>query len=278
MDVSEERHIAAMVEQIVKEVMHARARKKTPLIVGNWKMNMTVEKAVHFFESLDLKNEKNDVVVCPPYPLLYPINIAMQQLEAKVQLGAQNMHWEDHGAHTGEVSVQMLREVGCQYVIIGHSERRIAGESNEVIQKKVKQALANGLYPIICVGESSDEFKQGRTKRVIKQQIEAALKDVKESSSIIIAYEPVWAIGTGKSATPEQAEAVHQFIRQILHDLYGQSSATIPILYGGSVNGDNAGNLAEKDNIDGVLVGGASLEASSFQSIIRSFNKEMSNA
>ncbi|MBO1005822.1 triose-phosphate isomerase [Pseudogracilibacillus auburnensis] len=279
MNTSARRQVKEIVEQMIKEQIQSRSlQRQKPLVVANWKMNMSLEKALHFLNSVQSDPQEGTVVICPPYPLLYPINIAMKKLQTGVQLGAQNVHWKDHGAHTGEVSVGMLQEVGCNFVLIGHSERRMAGESEEAIQHKVKQVLQSGMYPIVCVGENSEEFKQGLTSQIVKQQIEAALKNLPNISNMIIAYEPVWAIGTGQSATPYQAEKVHQTIRQSIHDLHGSIAQRIPILYGGSVHAENARSLAAYENIDGVLVGGASLEVKSFQSIIRSFNKELGSA
>ena len=275
MNTTAKRQLAAFIELVVREELQATLQKRKPIVVANWKMNMSLEKAVTFFNRLELEETDSRIVVCPPYPLLYPLNIMRKELDAKIQLGAQNVHWENQGAYTGEVSAAMLQEAGCHYVLIGHSERRIAGESDEIIHNKVKQALQHGLQPIICVGESSAEYNRGLTNQVITSQVEAALSGITDISSILIAYEPVWAIGTGQSARPDQAEAVHRKIRHRLMELYGDMANVIPILYGGSVNTDNASKLAANENINGVLVGGASLEADSFRSIIGSFSKEM---
>lgn len=275
MNVSVKRQVEEIVERVMKEKIQSQSvpRRKT-FVVANWKMNMSLKKTVQFLNNFQCNTNESNVVICPPFPLLYPMNIALKN-NLGVQLGAQNVHSEDNGAHTGEVSTEMLQEVGCHYVLIGHSERRIAGESDEDVQEKVEQVLQKGMYPIVCVGENSKEFKQGRTNHIVKRQIEAALKNVADISNVLIAYEPVWAIGTGQSATPKQAEAVHQTIRQVMQHMHGPVAQMIPILYGGSVNEDNAKSLAAYENIDGVLVGGASLEANSFQSIIRSFDKEL---
>lgn len=277
MNESLQQQVSGIVEKVVKELIQTRLyKKRNTLIVANWKMNMSLNEAIHYFKNLD-EGFSAEVVVCPPYPLLYPANIAIEQCKANVKLGAQNVHWQDNGAYTGEVSVQMLQDVGCRYVLLGHSERRAAGETDENVHQKIKQVLAKGMSPIICVGENEEAYTKGQTNQVVKKQVTSAVKNIADISNIIIAYEPIWAIGTGKSATPENAELIHQVIRQTLYELYGDISDTIPILYGGSVNLDNARSLAEKQNIDGVLVGGASLETKSFQSIIRSFNKEKGN-
>lgn len=275
MNVSVKQQVEEIVERVIKEKVQAQTNpKRNAFIVANWKMNMSLEKTVQFLNGFQSNVNKNNVVICPPFPLLYPMNIALKS-NPGIQLGAQNVHSKDNGAHTGEVSTEMLQEVGCRYVIIGHSERRIAGESDDEIHQKVERVLQKGMYPIVCIGENEKEFKQGRTDQVVKRQVEAALKNIADISNVIIAYEPVWAIGTGRSATPDQAEAVHQKIRQVIQHVHGSVAQTIPILYGGSVNAGNANSLAAYENIDGVLVGGASLEANSFQSIIRSFDKEL---
>src|SRR5699024_99516 len=204
------------------------------LIVANWKMNMSLGKTVEYFKKLNI-NVPIEIVVCPPYPLLYPANIAIEQFQCNVNLGCQNVHWAGSGAYTGEVSTHILQEVGCHYALVGHSERRTIGETDEDVHEKVKQLLTNGMSPIICVGEDSEAYDQGRTKEVIKKQVQLAINNLEDLSNVIIAYEPIWAVGTGKSATPENADLVHQVIRDTLHDLYGDVSYMIPILYGGSV-------------------------------------------
>jgi triosephosphate isomerase len=190
-----------------------------------------------------------------------------------ITVGAQNMHPAESGAFTGEVSAQMLLTMGCSYVIIGHSERRhIFGESDDFCAEKVEQALIAGLQPVLCVGETIQQREAGTTESVVASQLAPALKRLGDPGSLVIAYEPVWAIGTGMTATPEQAEDVHRFIRGELDKRWGEKSSTIRILYGGSVKPDNAGELLSKPNLDGALVGGASLDVDSFKLIVEAAN------
>lgn len=219
--------------------------------------------------------EDMDIVVCPPYTLLA---YAADMLESSnIALGAQNLHWEDEGAYTGEVSGKMLKDAGCAYVIIGHSERRqFFGETNETINRKVFAALKYELTPIVCVGENLHQREKGLTFDIVKEHLEEGLKDLntEKMEKIVIAYEPVWAIGTGKVATPQTAQEVHKYIRAWLSQKYGLETAQeIRIQYGGSVKPDNIAGLISKEDIDGALVGGASLEADSFSAIIRSAMK-----
>mgnify|MGYP001588150954 FL=1 len=212
-----------------------------------------------------------DIVLCPPFIALSEI---ADMLEAgNIELGAQDMHWEAEGAYTGEVSPLMLKSAGCKYVIIGHSERRqFFAETNETVNKKVISALKNELIPIMCVGENLNEREKGITFDIIRQQLESGLKGIspEDVQKIIIAYEPVWAIGTGKVATAEQAQEAHKFIREWLEKKYGANiSEVIRIQYGGSVKPDNIAGLIEQEDIDGVLVGGASLKAESFSAIVK---------
>ena len=211
-----------------------------------------------------------DIVVCPPFTVLSEVSELVR--ESNIDLGAQNVYWEDEGAYTGEVSSPMLKDIGCKYVIIGHSERRaLFGETNETVNKKVRAALTNGLSPIVCVGETLDEREAEKTFDVVKNHIENGLKDLSKEQilRIVIAYEPVWAIVTGKTATPEQAQEVHAFIRQLLTDIYGIDSSRVRIQYGGSVKPDNASVLMSQPDIDGALVGGASLNLDSFVEIVK---------
>jgi triosephosphate isomerase len=212
-----------------------------------------------------------DIVVCPPFPALSTVRNRLEG--TSVGLGAQNMHWENAGAFTGEVSARMLLTVGCQYVILGHSERRhLFSETDEAVGKKVKAALAAGLIPILCVGERLEEREAGKTEEVVERQVTAAVEALsrEEMDRIIVAYEPVWAIGTGKSATPEMANDVHVHIRHVLKELYDEDLASgVRIQYGGSVTEDNAAALLTQPDIDGALIGGASLKAESFGSIIQ---------
>lgn len=249
---------------------------RRPMIAGNWKMNLNLQQAASLVKSIregitDLQGV--DVLVAPPFTAMPTVKEAIG--DAKILLGAQNMHWEKHGAYTGETSGPMLLEVGCTHVILGHSERRIHfKESDEMIDLKAKAAVELGLVPIICIGETLQEREMGQTFEVVKKQLDHSLKSfrVKRAlpSSAVLAYEPVWAIGTGRTATPEQAQEVHRFIRGWIAENFGADTAgLIRILYGGSVKPDNIKELMQKPDIDGALVGGASLKAESFVPIIR---------
>ncbi len=245
-------------------------------IAGNWKMNLTRSEAVTLARGLANKigpTSKFDVAVCPPHVYLDAVAHSLQ--DSAVALGAQNMYHEANGAFTGEVSASMLLDLGCTYVILGHSERRhILGESNQDVNKKVLAALAAGLTPIVCVGETLAEREAGRTQQVVSEQFDDSLAglSVEQAGRIVIAYEPVWAIGTGKVATPEQAEEVHADLRRLLETRYNADVATaVRIQYGGSVKAENAAELLSQPNIDGALVGGASLKVDSFMGIIASF-------
>ena len=249
-------------------------RKK--IIAGNWKMNNNLSEAVKLVSDLKAelagKEINAEVIVAPPFTSLEAVNSLLK--DSKIQLAAQNMHPSDSGAFTGEVSASMLKSVGCTHVILGHSERRtIFNESDEFINKKVKQAFVNGLTPILCCGESLEERENGTTFSVVENQLIECLKDLSNDQleKIIIAYEPIWAIGTGKTASPEQAQEVHAFIRKLLTEMSNESIANnITIQYGGSVKPDNAKELLSKPDIDGALVGGACLKADSFKDIILS--------
>ena len=245
------------------------------VIAGNWKMNNDLKESEKLIVELNnlLQNEKPncDVIVCPPYTSL---SEAYKLLKgSQIKLGAQNMHFEENGAFTGEVSALMLKSVGCEYVILGHSERRhIFGESNEMINKKIKKALSAGLKPIFCVGKLLEERERGTTNDVVKKQILKGLAEISadEMKNIIVAYEPVWAIGTGKTASPAQAQEVHEFIRDLVEITYSLEVANdLVIQYGGSVKPDNAKELISQKDIDGALVGGACLKADSFMGIIK---------
>ncbi|TKJ40228.1 triose-phosphate isomerase [candidate division LCP-89 bacterium B3_LCP] len=245
---------------------------RRPFIAGNWKMSKNLQESVSLAKSLKnrLKNVKNrDILICPSFTALGSVYDEVKG--SNIKLGAQNMYFEDKGAYTGEVSPLMLKDF-CEYVILGHSERRqYFDESDEKVNKKVKKALEHGLRPILCVGESLEQREKNETFDIVGEQLEKSLKGVNKNSMkrIIIAYEPVWAIGTGKNATPEQAEDVHVFIRKEIEKIYGKGIADdIRILYGGSVKPDNIKDLMEKESIDGVLVGGASLDAESFSEIV----------
>lgn len=244
------------------------------VIAGNWKMNKNIGESASLVS--DLKNLLSsvsvnaDVIVCPPYTSLDTVNALVKGSDVK--LGAQNMYFEESGAYTGEISAEMLKSAGCEYVILGHSERRtIFGESDETINRKIKKALSAGLKPIFCIGETLEERESGVTNSVIKTQVEGGLKDVSadDMKNIIIAYEPVWAIGTGKTATPAQAQEVHQFVRILVNGLYDEKVAdAIVIQYGGSMKPENAKELLSQPDIDGGLIGGACLKADSFMAII----------
>jgi triosephosphate isomerase len=212
------------------------------------------------------------VVICPPFTSLPSVKKAI--VDSPISLGAQNMHWEEKGAYTGEISPPMLLTAGCEYVIIGHSERRTYfSETDDAVNLKVRSALRFGLSPIICVGEKLEQREANKTRQVVENQVKGAFKDLgaHETERTVMAYEPVWAIGTGKTATPRQANEVHLFIRELLSSEFGKDSAElISILYGGSVKPENSGELLEMQQIDGALVGGASLDAESFEQIVRS--------
>ncbi len=247
---------------------------RKPIIAGNWKLNNTSKEALELVTLLkrDLIDiEAVDIVVCPVFTVLAEVNDAL--FETNIGVGAQNLYWEDSGAFTGEVSAPMIKDTGAQYVIIGHSERRqFFGETNETVNKKIKAALKHGLIPIVCVGEVLAEREANKTFDVIKNQCDGSFTNLskEEFEKMVIAYEPVWAIGTGKTASPEQAQEVHQFIRQWIQKQYGESTAsTLRIQYGGSVKAENIAELMAKPDIDGALVGGASLKADSFAKIIK---------
>lgn len=255
------------------------ARK--PLIAGNWKMNNTIGEAVVLSQEISNEFEsdwadKVDVAVCPPYVDLKPVKTVFEFDKTKIAVGAQNVYWEPKGAFTGEISVPMIKEIGCKYCIVGHSERRqLFGETNEDVNLKVKALLSeehNVISPIICVGESLEVRDEGMYLEFVEAEIRAAFADVStdEAKHAVIAYEPIWAIGTGRTATPEQAEEVCASIRSTVSDLYGSDLAeSMRILYGGSMNEGNAAVLMEQPNIDGGLIGGASLKAASFIGIIK---------
>jgi triosephosphate isomerase len=247
---------------------------RTPFVVGNWKMNGTVGecRALAMAVRDGLKRPRGiDVAVCPPFTALAAV--AEVLAGSAVRLGAQNCHWEASGPYTGEISPVMLSELGCRYALVGHSERRREmGEVDEQINRKVQAVLAHGLTPVLCVGESADERHQGLTFTTVEGQLRADLSGMTPEiiAKIVLAYEPVWAIGTGVNATPGQAAEVHSYLRGLLSELTSKDvAATIRILYGGSVKADNTEALAAEPEIDGVLVGGASLNAQTFVAIVR---------
>ena len=244
------------------------------LIVGNWKMYKTIEEAVSFVNELKIEiyNIRNvDIAVCPPFTALSNVRDALE--DSNIYLGAQNMYFEDEGACTGDISPLMLKDAGCRYVILGHSERRrIFTETDELINKKVKVALKYGLIPILCVGETIEEREANRTFDVINSQLNKDLDSIEKDDfqKIVIAYEPVWAIGTGKTATEEQAQEAHSYIRNYLKENSSDEAAEkIKILYGGSVKPHNIESLIKQPDLDGALVGGASLDVRSFSQIIK---------
>jgi triosephosphate isomerase len=247
--------------------------KRRPILAGNWKMNMTATQARELASKLIplVSGAKDrDIVLGPPFTSISAVADAIKG--TNIGLAAQNLHWEDRGAFTGEISADMLLDSGCKYVIIGHSERRqYFGETDETVNKKVNQALKKGLLPILCVGETLAEREAGRLNDIISRQVTVGLKDIsaEDMKKVVIAYEPVWAIGTGKTATPEQANEVHALIREKVMALYGAEIAEgLRIQYGGSVTPENVSQLMAKPDIDGALVGGASLKPESFAALV----------
>ena len=248
------------------------------VIAGNWKMNMLPNEAIEFITGLTpcANKTKHTVILCVPYTDLFYALLTAQ--ETNIHIGAQNVHWEEKGAFTGEVSAQMLSSIRTEYVIIGHSERRqYFAETDEIVNKKIKISLQNNLKPIVCVGETLEQKEQGKTEEIITSQVEKALLGIEKEQikQIIIAYEPIWAIGTGKTATSEDANNSIKAIRRKIAELYGKEiSENIRILYGGSVKSTNAKELFETSDIDGALIGGASLKLEEFEQIIKYDEKE----
>lgn len=247
---------------------------RRPFVAGNWKMNTDMKRAKELAAAVLSgmpRTDKIEIGLCPPFVYLDAVFQVIKG--SSIKLGAQDVYIEREGAFTGEISAYMLRDVGCEYVIIGHSERRhIIGEGDELINKKLKAAVGAGLRPILCVGEKLEQRERGITEKVVEEQLEGGLADLdsKGIEGLVIAYEPVWAIGTGHNATAEQAEEVHRFIRSWLEGRFGRELAeSIRIQYGGSVKPENAYELMSQPNVDGALVGGASLKAESFLGIIK---------
>ena len=245
-------------------------------IAGNWKMNMLPNETINFITEIEplVKDTENEVILCVPYiDIFYAVNAAQG---TNIKIGAENMHWEEKGAYTGEVSAQMLKAVGVEYVIIGHSERRAYfNETDESVNKKLKAALAVSLNPIVCVGETLEEREAGREKDVVTSQTEKAFEGISSDDALktIVAYEPVWAIGTGKTATPDDANTTIKYIRGKLAEIYGEEVAkNIVIQYGGSVKSSNARELFGMSDIDGALIGGASLKVEELANIVN-YNK-----
>lgn len=249
-------------------------RKK--IIAANWKMNKDVKETTEFISAFQKEMQGYDcpseVVICPPFTALHAAARNLQGSDFK--LGAQNLHFEDDGAFTGEVSARMLKSLGVVYVIVGHSERRqYFGETDEIVSKKVMKALTSDLKVILCVGETLSERDGGVTEKVLDRQVRAALSGItaQNMATLVVAYEPIWAIGTGRNATPQQAEEAHAFIRSVVSSLFDRNVASaLTIQYGGSVKPDNAAQLLSQPDVDGALVGGASLKPDSFAKIVKS--------
>jgi len=248
--------------------------QRRPIIAGNWKLNKNIKESIELVTLL--KRKLNDVqnveiVVCPVYTALSDVYEVL--MESSIKLGAQDLFWEEKGAFTGEVSASLIKDTGASFVVVGHSERRqFFNETDETVNKKTKAALKVGLTPIVCVGEMLQEREANKTFQVIERQLKGSLVNFShdEIDKVVVAYEPVWAIGTGKVATPQQAQEVHAFIRKEISKVFGEEAARgLRILYGGSVKPDNISNLMNEPDIDGALVGGASLEVDSFSDIVK---------
>lgn len=249
---------------------------RKPIIAGNWKMYKTAAEALALVKALQgeltgVRESDVEVVVCPPFTSLYAVGTILPG--GIIQLGAQNVHWEKEGAFTGEIAAAMLKELSVRYAVVGHSERRqFFGETNEGVNKRAKAALAAGLRPIVCVGEKLAEREAGQTEAVVRDHVTGSLAGFTKTDMLetVIAYEPVWAIGTGKTAMPAQAQEVHAFIRSLLTAMFDAATAgKVRIQYGGSVKADNAKDLLGQPDIDGALVGGASLKAGDFATIVK---------
>ncbi|MGA2140844.1 MAG: triose-phosphate isomerase [Brevinematales bacterium] len=247
---------------------------RKPFIAGNWKMYKTIAEGLSFsdeFRKLVSDVKDRDMLICAPFTLLQPLAQAFKG--SNIKLGAQNMYFEKEGAFTGEISPLQVLDAGAAYVLLGHSERRhVFGEKDSLINKKMISALAAGLLPVLCVGELLEEREKGKTEEVVKTQVMEGFKNIDKETArkVTIAYEPVWAIGTGKTATPEDADSVHAYIRKVLTEVYGSEFAlSMRIQYGGSVKAENIDTLMAKENIDGALVGGASLKAETFARIVK---------
>ncbi|MDP8247561.1 MAG: triose-phosphate isomerase [Candidatus Tritonobacter lacicola] len=245
------------------------------IIAGNWKMNETIDESVALASAIKsslFEIDDPEVVLCPPFTSIARVGEIIYG--TAIELGAQNMYWEQSGAYTGEISPPMLKALGCRYVILGHSERRgLFGETDAVVNRKIKACLENGLSPIVCVGETLEKREAGVTREIVSKQFTRSLAGIsgEDIKRCVIAYEPIWAIGTGRTATPVQAQEVHAFIRSLIAESFGREAADeVRIQYGGSVNPDNAGGILSQPDIDGALVGGASLKAESFCRIVLS--------
>ena len=247
---------------------------RTPIIIGNWKMNKTVAESIRTITELKgllSGKQEAEIVIAPSFVSLHPAEIAAQ--DTPIKIAAQNVFYEENGAYTGEISASMLVDVGCRYVILGHSERRqIFQETDQIINKKIKSSLENELSPVLCIGETKTQRHEEKTFQVVEEQLKVGLRGVDdiEAGQVVIAYEPVWAIGTGDAASPGIAQEVHQFIREKLAIIFRKDiSQKIRIIYGGSVVKENVKDLLSQPDIDGTLVGGASLDAKSFMEIIQ---------
>jgi triosephosphate isomerase (TIM) len=250
--------------------------ERKPLMVGNWKMHANHLEAIQMVQKLSYRLEAEDydrteVVVAPPFTSLRSVQVVIEQDHMRIGLGAQDVHWESQGAFTGEVSAAMLAKLACRYVIVGHSERRQHfGETDETVNKKVRAVLSEGMRPIVCVGETLDEREAGRAEDVVTGQLTAAMSRIDDLSELVVAYEPVWAIGTGRHAMPDDAGIIAEVIRETLRQRADSVVAEgVRILYGGSVNAGNVKDFMAKRHIDGALVGGASLEPDGFAAIAR---------
>jgi len=247
---------------------------RTKIIAGNWKMNKIAAEAIAFARDLKVKTlniRKTEIIVCPPFTALAIVQDILK--DSRAEVGAQNVHFASSGAYTGEISAEMIESTGCRHVIIGHSERRqYFAETNQLVNQKLIHVLTTSLNPIVCIGETLEQRQNGQTENVIKTQLHESLDGltIDQLKRVVLAYEPVWAIGTGVTATPEQAEDVHRFIRELIRNRFGQKTAeSIQILYGGSVKPDNIRDLLSRTDIDGGLIGGASLNVASFVEMIK---------
>ena len=256
-------------------IMNRGQATRKPLMVGNWKMNTDSHTGVELAKeiaagSIDMAGQQVDVAVCPPFVYLQQVAHALSS--SSIAVGAQDIYHEHKGAFTGEISPSMLKDVGCAYALCGHSERRhVIGETDKLVNKKVAAAILGGVLPILCVGELIEERRESKTNEVVQRQVRLGLEGLTaaKASAVTLAYEPVWALGTGLTATPQQAQEVHAMIRDLVGKIYDDSlAAEIRILYGGSVKPDNAAALMSQPDIDGLLVGGASLSADDFLAII----------
>jgi len=251
---------------------------RKPLIVGNWKMNKTVTESIALIKDLlDLIKgyQETEVVICPPFTSLW---VARELIEgSNIFLGAQNVYFQNEGPYTGEISARMLQNIGCSYVILGHSERReYFQETSQEVAKKVRQALAYGIKPIVCVGEKLEERESGKAEEIVREELEAIFSILKtpDTEKVVFAYEPIWAIGTGKSATPSDANEMIKYIRELIKNEYDNKIAEeMRILYGGSVNPENIKSMMAEPDVDGALVGGASLQAVTFSQLVK-FNNQ----